>query len=480
MTSPDPASFPGGDVHAAPKPPAPLRPHGRRDAEAGGESSAADPQSGRFGRAKAFRFPAHFLWGAATASHQVEGDNRWNDWWAFEQAGRLPHRSGEACRHYELFEADFDLARSWGHNAHRFSIEWSRIEPAEGEWNAGAVEHYRRVIAALRERGMEPIVTLHHFTNPQWFAVRGGWARRDSVERFRRYAEFTAARLSRHVRYWVTINEPTVYAKRGFVGGQWPPFRHGSWLTAAMVVRNMIRAHDSAYAALHERRPDAMVGIAHSAPFIAACDPRSAADRICTAIRDYIFNDSLFELFGAGRRLDFLGINYYARQVVRWRTRGASSILGAECREDHHDEPRRFNALGWEIYPAGLRSVLEKFSRFGVPLIVTENGIAADDDITRRDFLLEHLTVLSDCVDSGIDVRGYMHWSLMDNFEWAEGTTARFGLAAVDYATQARTPRAVALAYAAVCLSHALAMSRPGDSIAMSRDPRPPIESAGR
>ena len=138
---------------------------------------------------KVYKFPRGFLWGASTSSHQVEGDNRWNDWWEYEQAGRLPHKSGDACRHYERFEQDFDLARSWGHNAHRFSIEWSRIEPSEGNWNMEALAHYREVIRALRERGLEPVVTLHHFTNPAWFSRRGGWLRRDSASLFTRYAE---------------------------------------------------------------------------------------------------------------------------------------------------------------------------------------------------------------------------------------------------------------------------------------------------
>ncbi len=140
-------------------------------------------------------FPPDFLWGAATSAHQVEGDNRASDWWAFEQAGELPFRSGAACRHYQLFEQDFELARAWGHNAHRFSIEWSRIEPREGEWDQGAIDHYREVVLALRRRGLEPLVTLHHFTNPAWFTRAGGWARRDSAARFARYVERIAGAL---------------------------------------------------------------------------------------------------------------------------------------------------------------------------------------------------------------------------------------------------------------------------------------------
>src|SRR5262245_49771432 len=161
--------------------------------------------------ATAFDFPTGFLWGAATSGHQVEGNNRWNDWWEWEQAGRLPHKSGEACRHYDLYERDFDMARSWSQNAHRFSIEWSRIEPEKGYWNAEATAHYRNVIQALRERGLEPLVTLHHFTNPRWLAKSGGWLRRDAPQLFARYVEYVARHIGQNVTYWLTVNEPTVY-----------------------------------------------------------------------------------------------------------------------------------------------------------------------------------------------------------------------------------------------------------------------------
>jgi beta-glucosidase len=143
-----------------------------------------------------YRFPPGFLWGAATSSHQVEGNNRWNDWWEFEQSGRLPYASGSACDHFERYEGDFDLARSWGHNAHRLSIEWSRIEPTEGKFDAAALDHYAKVVAALKTRGIEPVVTLHHFTNPAWFTRRGGWTRPESVELFTRYVGAVTSRLA--------------------------------------------------------------------------------------------------------------------------------------------------------------------------------------------------------------------------------------------------------------------------------------------
>jgi beta-glucosidase len=398
--------------------------------------------------------PSEFFWGAATASHQVEGGNRWNDWWEFEQNGRLPHQSGEACRHYELYESDFDLAKSLGHNAHRLSIEWSRIEPRQGEWNEAALEHYVAVIDALRQRGIEPIVTLHHFTNPAWFAHRGGWTRNDSVALFTGYVRFVAGRLAGKVRFWLTINEPTVYVKRAYVAGSWPPCVSGSWWKAALALRNMCRAHSAAYAVLHRLRSDAMVGLAHSAPFVVACDAQSAADRVAAWFRDLVLNDVCFRLLGRQPRkvLDFIGLNYYARQVVRWRPALASALFfGVECEEDHHGQPREFSTLGWEIFAPGLRQVLGRFARYDVPLMVTENGIATADEALRTRFLTDHVAALVGAVRDGVPVLGYLYWTLMDNYEWTEGRGAGFGLAATDFASQHRTPRPAALAFKAVC-----------------------------
>lgn len=399
------------------------------------------------------RFPAGFLWGAATASHQVEGDNRWNDWWQAELAGRVPHRSGDACQHYQRFASDFDLAQDWGHNAHRFSIEWSRVEPRDGQWDEAALLHYAEVVQALRTRGIEPIVTLHHFTNPAWFAERGGWAQRDSVALFRRYVDQVLSRLGSQVRYWITINEPTVYVKRAYVAGSWPPGRSGDWQQAVRVLRAMCRAHREAYGIIHLRRPDAMVGIAHSAPFVEARDSSNPANRLVAAMRNFVLNRLLFRMLTERSRvmLDFIGLNYYARELVRWHWLGIGPLFGREDRESRPGEQRRFSSLGWEIYPPGLTAVLREFTRYGLPLIITENGIATEDESLRSDYLRAHLAALAVAVGEGIDVRGYCYWSLMDNFEWAEGFGARFGLAAVDFTTQQRSSRPAALHYADVC-----------------------------
>ena len=388
-----------------------------------------------------------FLWGAATASHQVEGGNRWNDWWVLEESGRLPHRSADACRHYELYESDFDLAKSLGHNAHRLSIEWSRIEPRPGEWNPAELEHYFDVIAALRRRRIEPVVTLHHFTNPAWLAERGGWTSPGSVDAFARYVDYVAARLAGSVKYWLTVNEPTVYVKHAYVSCDWPPCGPRSWLSAAKAMRNLCRAHCAAYPILHRHRPDAMVGFAHSAPYVVPCDPGSVADRLVARARDFALNAAVFRLLGANPRkvLDFIGINYYARQVIRARSdTGRLSPFGTECTADHHGAARAFSPLGWEVFAPGLGEVLRKFSRYGVPLMVTENGIATIDEQQRTRFVQDHVEALRLAMRGGIPVLGYLYWTLMDNYEWTAGRTARFGLADVDFSTQERRPRPAA------------------------------------
>ncbi len=401
-------------------------------------------------------FPPGFLWGAATSSHQVEGGNDRNDWWECEQRGQLPHASGEACRHYELFERDFDLARSLGHNAHRFSIEWSRLQPEEGTWDAGARDHYRQVLRGLVDRGLEPIVTLHHFTSPAWFARRGGWARNDSPGIFSRYVEYVARELGAPVRYWLTVNEPTVYVMQGFVTGEWPPHRKGAWVDAARTLRNLARAHGEAYAALHRHLRGVAVGFAHSAPVIEPCNPGRRLDRTVASVRDFILNEAFFRLIGARagaapRRapLDFIGINYYTRNIVRAGS-GLGALVGRQCGSDHH-RLGPVSTMGWEVYPAGMAATLERFSGYGLPLMITENGIATDDDALRRRFLLQHVAAAGEAIARGVKLVGYLHWSLIDNFEWAFGTTPKFGLAAVDYVTQARSPRPSAMEFERIC-----------------------------
>ncbi|MGI9220170.1 MAG: glycoside hydrolase family 1 protein [Woeseiaceae bacterium] len=404
-------------------------------------------------------FPGDFLFGAATSSHQVEGDNRWNDWWEYETTGQLPFESGRACDHYNRYEADFDLAQSWGHNCHRLSIEWSRIEPNEGEWNEEAVQHYIDVFAALRQRGLEPIVTLNHFTLPAWFLRSGGWTARSAAEKYATFvARFVAATGDR-VCYWMTINEPTVYVQQSYLNGEWPPLKKGAWREAVKCFRHLARAHCLAYQAIKRLNDRAMVGFAHSAMDIQPCNPERAADRSSSKIRNFLLNRLFFRMIGAvegeapngQQSLDFVGINYYTRCSVKASSFGLSAVVGRACKLDHHADSGVQSSIGWETYPKGLGKVLDQFSSYGLPMLVTENGIATDDDELRCRYLEDHLKIVARALAEGKSVLGYVHWSLMDNFEWHHGYAPRFGLAEVNFNTMERKSRPSAKLFAQIC-----------------------------
>ena len=271
-----------------------------------------------------WHFPRGFRLGAATSAHQVEGGNRHSDWWEYEQDGRLPYKSGDACDHYRRYEADFDIAQSLGHDSHRLSVEWARLEPAEGDWDQSAAEHYASVFDALLSRGIEPIVTLNHFTLPAWFLQQGGWLREDAPERFAEYVRRFVADAGDRVKFWLTINEPTVYVQQAYLNGEWPPLKNSSWRDAGRVLRNLARAHRLAYQAIKEQQPHAQIGFAHSALDVQACDPGNRLHRFFARIRDYLLNARFFRLLRSGdvdadgnqHNLDFIGINYFTQTRV--------------------------------------------------------------------------------------------------------------------------------------------------------------------
>jgi beta-glucosidase len=416
-------------------------------------------------------FPAGFLWGTATASHQVEGGNVNNEWWDWEQkGGRIfdGSVSGRACDHYHLYRQDFDLLAALHQNAHRLSLEWSRIEPRPGEYDPEAIRHYRDAIEYLRTRGMEPVVTIHHFTHPRWFVERGGWENQEAVDAFGRYVRKVVDIYGDLVRYWVTINEPVVYTTMGYLAGVWPPGKVSPRL-ALVVLHNLILAHARAARILHERspRPDVQVGVAHH---VRVFDPYRRfvlPDHLVARIGEACFNRSVLQAlldgrfhfpFGRGavpegeNALDFIGLNYYSREMATFDFRRFRSAFGSFFAHPSHPK----TAAGWEIYPEGLYRSLKFLGRFNKPIMVTENGVADEHDELRPAFLISHLKELHRSVEDGIPVKGYLHWSAIDNFEWAEGRRLRFGLIHVDYDTLERTVKPSGEIYAKICAANGI------------------------
>ena len=407
-------------------------------------------------------FPEGFLWGSATAAHQVEGNNDNNDWWTAEQAGRVPFKSGLACDHYNRYDSDFALLQQLGQTTHRLSLEWSRIEPRPGELDHEALDHYRKVLESLRAHHIEPIVTLHHFSNPIWFSERGGWLNREAVGRFARYARRVVHEYRDLVRYWMTINEPGVYASQGWILGLWPPNRVNDLRGCFTAMRHLALAHGRAYHAMKQAQPDAQIGVAHHWRLFDPADPLSRGDRLLARVRNHWMNQAfpigvrtgrLVPPLGTGRVIpwlknteDWVGVNFYTRQVDRFEFRAARLGFGRE----QFPEVER-NQLGWEIFPQGLERALlaAALPGSGRMVMVTENGIPEpdDQDELRPRYLIRHLEACHRAIQAGVDLRGYVHWTSMDNFEWAEGTAARFGLVHVDFETQERTPKPSAYLY---------------------------------
>jgi beta-glucosidase len=419
------------------------------------------------------RFPANFLWGTATAAHQVEGGNHANDWWAWEQVpGHIKNndRSDPACEHYARFVSDFDLLRSLHQNAHRLSLEWSRIEPAPGEFSSAALAHYRDVLQALRDRGMEPVVTLHHFTNPTWIAQAGGWEAPETADRFARFAERVTEELGSLARYWVTINEPTVIAYQGYVRGEWPPGKRD--LGAAMrVLVTLLRGHWMAYERVKSQRPELQLGLAHHLRVFDPARRFAPQDRAVAAAFGRVFNETMLGSLRRGRLIfpltragkasgppssqDFLGLNYYTRELVRFNVHYGAELFG----ERVLPAGAKRSDLTWELYPEGLYRTLWSLRRERLPIYVTENGIADARDTMRPEFLLTHVGAMLRAIEAGVPVRGYFHWTCFDNFEWAEGYSAKFGLIACDPLTQERRPRPSAQLYAQICSTNQLPAS---------------------
>jgi beta-glucosidase len=392
------------------------------------------------GRSRAF--PEGFTWGTATAAHQIEGGNVNNDWWAFEHApgSGCVESSGDACDSWERWEEDADVVAELGLDNYRFSVEWSRIEPADGEISRAALAHYRRQCLGLRDRGIDPVVTFHHFTTPLWLTAQGGWETGVAVERFARFCAVVAESLGDVMTRACTINEPNIVATMGWHAGMFPPGKNDVELSRR-VAEHFVQAHRLAVDAIRSAAPGVPVGMTLSmTDYQLAPGGEDKLEKIRRHAED-VFLD-------ATEGDDFLGVQTYSRQLI-----GPNGWAGYEDGVPVLD-------MGYEFYPASLGNCLRRawsYTRGAVPLSVTENGIGTTDDDQRIDYVRQALTGVLDAIDEGVDVRGYTYWSLLDNFEWALGYRPRFGIVGVDRTTFARTSKASASWLSSVAAANALA-----------------------
>ncbi len=396
-----------------------------------------------------------FLWGAATSAFQMEGAPAcdWTTWRVKDEADRAARLRGVG--HLDRTEEDLDLLSRLGVTAYRFSVEWSRVAPRRREWDRKAMDRYVRIAARLREAGIEPMVTLHHFTNPEWLADGTAWTEGGAAGEFLRFAEKAVRALRDHVRLWVTFNEPNVYVTGGYLGGLMPPGKK-NLREAFRAYANILKAHSSVYDLIHAgARETPAVGVAHSMVVFRPFAEKSSLDGFAARLAHAFYNLSLIEAFRTGSlslrvpylyeeelpvgtrdKLDFLGVNYYFRLFLRL---SPVSMKGPEYFWEDRSK-RGLTETGWEVYPKGFEETLRTATAACVPLVVTENGAAETSDRRKIAYMKDHLRVLHRLIREGVDIRGYFWWSLMDNYEWLEGLRPRFGLYRVDFETLARVP----------------------------------------
>jgi beta-glucosidase len=396
------------------------------------------------------------LWGTAVSHYQVEGDDAC-DWSEWERQGKTRGGPcGEAAGSWTRYEHDAELARAAGANAFRFSISWSRVEPRPGAFDERALSRYRRFAEHLVAIGLEPVVTLFHYTHPSWFHAKSPWTSTASIHRFRDFTQRVVDVLGDVVRFWMPLNEPLVFVLAGYYDGQIPPgLAHPRSMTRAL--DHLLAAHVEAAGVIRAANPRAAIGVAHNMMAFAPERPRNVLDRTLARVAHRCYNLGLIEAFATGRwdfilppatrvrgrradlpkSLDVFGVNYYSR--LHLRCPGRQRLIGEFQYLDRTGAGMADN--GWEIVPHALEALLRDAAQSGFPVVVAENGIADANDRLRGAFIDDHLAAIARVEGDGIPIDGYFHWSLIDNYEWLDGFGPKFGLYSVDRATMQRTPR---------------------------------------
>ncbi|MFA6171457.1 MAG: family 1 glycosylhydrolase [Patescibacteria group bacterium] len=403
--------------------------------------------------AKELKFPKGFLWGASTSPHQIEGGNTndWSQWekspkriYELKKAGKNPDDfiSGMACDSYNRYEEDFDLALAMNNNAHRLGADWARIMPEKGKIDMNEVEHYRKVLLALKKRGLKVNFTLWHWPFPLWIAEQGGWANKNNIKYFSEYADIMSRELGEYVDFWVTLNEPMIHAGHGYIDGKFPPHRKSDFFGAWKAANNLAAAHNKAYKVIHNNCPGAQVGVTNVTGYFEPAHKWNLIEKLAVKIAAYFRNEWFLDKIKGS--FEFIGVNYYHHIRL--------SCIPPFIR----NENKLVSDFGWEIYPEGIYHVIMGYKKYRKPIYILENGVADAKDELRKDFIINHLKYVQQAISKGADVRGYFYWSLLDNFEWADGYAMKFGLHAVDRKTFKRTPRPSARVYGEICKNNSL------------------------
>lgn len=390
-------------------------------------------------KSKQLKFPKNFLWGSSVSAYQVEGGIENCDW-----SEKFP--AGQACDYYNQYEHYFDLAKELNQNVHRFSLEWSRIEPEEGKFDRKEIEHYKKVLLALKKRNIKSMVTIWHYTLPLWLSRKGGWHNPKAPQYFESYAKFVAEELDDLVDFWVTLNEPMVYMSLAYIIGRFPPQKKNSFLVPAIFF-NFINAHKKAYKAIHSVNKNAKVGIAENHSFVEPYNKKSFLNKVVASVWNFLENRLFLTL--TKNYHDYLGVNYYFHDRVR-----IMPLSFPPARIEN--ENKKISDMGWEIYPEGIYHILMGLKKYNLPIYITENGIADAKDKRKAKFIADHLKWTHKAISEGADIRGYMYWSLLDNFEWDSGFAKRFGLIEINYEKMETKIRGSAREYAEVCEKNSL------------------------
>lgn len=412
------------------------------------------------------------MWGVATSSHQIEGQNDKNDWWAWEQSGNIRGgaTSGKATDHLTRYAEDIELAAKLEVNSYRFSIEWSRLEPEEGQWNQKAFEWYDNLISECEKHNIVPMMTIHHFTSPTWFTDKGGFCNPDSPQIFERFVAKVVEHFGPRIPLWITLNEPNVFIIGGYIAQYMPPAVF-SPQKASLASYHLLKCHVRAYEQIHSIKNrkgpfthiPIQVGLANNMCDFVADRPWHPIERVIAKLVRHYFNTAWLDAVTGKRQhfglpmqipkaniveeakdrvtVDFIGVNYYTKAYVKWypKDQNSETIKQVPLGLSFARKSEESSDMDWAIHPKGFKKIINKAASYNLPIYITENGIADKKDTQRPDFIYSHITEMAKAIYRGVNIKGYYHWSLLDNFEWVLGFGPRFGLYHVDYQTYERT-----------------------------------------